>query len=271
VPAAAAGIAAAIVLTHTSSAAPAPDELTDQQAGTIGHQAGAAVTATPLVSLTHNPSTGVPVVRLDAAQLAAMQPKGKHHVTATQPTGKHHRTLPAMYVVRSGDTLASIAEHLYAGADYWPVLYKANTATVKDPSQLQVGQALAVPAKPAKIPSVPAQAAPAASTVSTQSSSQASSSQSVSSGTSTSTSASSGTGSSSSFQACVIARESGGNAQVMSAAGYYGLYQFSASTWAAYGGNPADFGHASVAEQNQVFDNAIAAGGASNWSQYDGC
>ena len=74
-----------------------------------------------------------------------------------------------------------------------------------------------------------------------------------------------------SFQECVISAESGGNSQVMNSSGHYGLYQFSASTWAAYGGNPADFGHASVAEQNQVFDNAIAAGGQSNWSAYDGC
>ena len=57
----------------------------------------------------------------------------------------------------------------------------------------------------------------------------------------------------------------------MNSSGHYGLYQFSASTWAAYGGNPADFGNASVAEQNQVFDNAIAAGGQSNWAPYDGC
>ena len=75
----------------------------------------------------------------------------------------------------------------------------------------------------------------------------------------------------SSFQQCVIARESGGNSQVMNGSGHYGLYQFSASTWAAYGGSPADFGNAGVAEQNQVFDNAIAAGGESNWSAYDGC
>jgi hypothetical protein len=74
-----------------------------------------------------------------------------------------------------------------------------------------------------------------------------------------------------SFQSCVIARESGGNAQVMNSSGHYGLYQFSASTWAAYGGSPAAFGHASVSEQNQVFNNAMAAGGASNWSPYDGC
>ena len=74
-----------------------------------------------------------------------------------------------------------------------------------------------------------------------------------------------------SFGQCVIARESGGQSQVMNATGHYGLYQFSASTWAAYGGSPADFGHASVGEQNEVFANALASGGQSNWSAYDGC
>lgn len=74
------------------------------------------------------------------------------------------------------------------------------------------------------------------------------------------------------FQACVIARESGGNSQVMNSSGHYGLYQFAASTWAAYGGNPATFGHASVAEQNRIFANAMATpGGKNNWSPYDGC
>jgi LysM repeat protein len=73
------------------------------------------------------------------------------------------------------------------------------------------------------------------------------------------------------FQACVISRESGGNSQVMNSSGHYGLYQFAAGTWAAYGGNPGDFGHASVSEQNQVFANAMAAGGESNWAPYDGC
>ena len=74
-----------------------------------------------------------------------------------------------------------------------------------------------------------------------------------------------------SFGACVVARESGGNSQVMNSSGHYGLYQFSASTWAAYGGSAADFGNASVGEQNQVFANALAAGGESNWAPYDGC
>ena len=74
-----------------------------------------------------------------------------------------------------------------------------------------------------------------------------------------------------SFQQCVIARESGGSAQVMNGSGHYGLYQFDASTWAANGGNPADFGRASVAEQNKVFANTYAASGTAPWAPYDGC
>jgi transglycosylase-like protein/LysM domain-containing protein len=73
------------------------------------------------------------------------------------------------------------------------------------------------------------------------------------------------------FQSCVIARESGGNSQVMNSSGHYGLYQFAAGTWAAAGGNPGDFGHASVAEQNQVFASAYAKWGTQPWAGYDGC
>jgi hypothetical protein len=57
----------------------------------------------------------------------------------------------------------------------------------------------------------------------------------------------------------------------MNSSGHYGLYQFDASTWAAAGGNPASFGHASVGEQNQVFQNAYAQFGTSPWAPYDGC
>ena len=75
-----------------------------------------------------------------------------------------------------------------------------------------------------------------------------------------------------SFRQCVIQRESGGNSQVMNSTGHYGLYQFAYGTWVAYGGSPSAFGHASVAQQNQVFANAMATpGGASNWRSYDGC
>lgn len=73
------------------------------------------------------------------------------------------------------------------------------------------------------------------------------------------------------MQACIISRESGGNSQVMNSSGHYGLYQFSYSTWVGSGGSPGTFGHASVAEQNQVFANAVHARGYSDWRPYDGC
>ena len=256
-PAAVAGLAVAFTIGNTSGA-PVADEVTGHSATTSTATTDLksptiASSETPLVSITHQPGTGLPVVRLDAAKIAAIQAKGKHH-----------RAQSAKYIVKSGDTLASIAQQVYASADYWPVLYQANKASIPDASQIQVGQALSVPSKPAKIPSAPQQPAPAASTAS--SGSGYSSASSATTTTSSTVSAASG-----SFQACVIARESGGNPQVMNASGHYGLYQFSAGTWAAYGGNPADFGHASVAEQNQVFANAMAAGGESNWAPYDGC
>jgi hypothetical protein len=74
-----------------------------------------------------------------------------------------------------------------------------------------------------------------------------------------------------SFQACVIAAESGGDAQAMNSSGHYELYQFSASTWAQAGGDPADFGHASVAEQDEVFASAYALWGTAPWQPSDGC
>jgi Transglycosylase-like domain len=73
------------------------------------------------------------------------------------------------------------------------------------------------------------------------------------------------------YQACVIARESGGNSQVMNSSGHYGLYQFDYGTWRSGGGSASTFGHASVAEQNQVFAAVYAARGTQPWSPSDGC
>jgi hypothetical protein len=50
-----------------------------------------------------------------------------------------------------------------------------------------------------------------------------------------------------------------------------GAYQFQLGTWETYGGAASEFGVAGPAYQDQIFDNAIAAGGASNWTNYDGC
>jgi hypothetical protein len=74
-----------------------------------------------------------------------------------------------------------------------------------------------------------------------------------------------------SFQACVIARESGGNASAVNASsGAGGLYQFLPSTWASlgYSGLPEN---APVSVQNAAFAKEYAQSGGSAWSAYDGC
>jgi len=176
---------------------------------------------------------------------------------------------PAKYTVRPGDSLSAIAGRVYHDQAAWPVIYWANRGQIRWANDITPGQVLRIPAKPARIPGAPGQLGPApapapVAAVSTSTPPPASPAYAAPQTVSTY----SGSGG---YASCVIARESGGNAQVMNATGHYGLYQFSASTWAAYGGNPAVFGNASVAEQNRVFNNALAAGGQSNWSPYDGC
>jgi LysM repeat protein len=201
-------------------------------------------------------------------------PDGERLLSVTRLAAKH-ASAPAKYKVKSGDSLSAIAGRVYKNTAYWPVLYWANHKQIRYANVIEVGQVLTVPAKPAHIPAVPSVLGPTPPPVltpvatSTSATSYAAPSYAAQAAPVQSTTYSGSGGSS--FQQCVIARESGGNSQVMNSSGHYGLYQFSSSTWSAYGGNPADFGNASVAEQNQVFNNAIAAGGQSNWAPYDGC
>ena len=225
---------------------------------------GAPSAARPLGHHTVIPAAARSAVRSTAARLTSTTQSAAQHSSVAKHSDPAREV---SYTVKSGDTLSAIAGHLYRDSNYWPVLYWANHNQIHFANDLRVGQVLTVPVKPTHIPGAPTVLAPAP--VSSP----------VSAGDETATSAQAApvqstavsTAGDGSFQSCVIERESGGNSQVMNSSGHYGLYQFSASTWAEYGGNPADFGNASVAEQNQVFDNAMAAGGASNWSAYDGC
>jgi len=166
------------------------------------------------------------------------------------------------YTVRSGDTLSSIAQRVYHDQAAWPVLFYANQKQIHWANDITAGQVLKVPAKPAHLPEAPSASGPAAVV--------ATAATSAGSGYAPAVAASTYSGGGG-FTSCVIARESGGNSQVMNSSGHYGLYQFSSSTWSEYGGSASDFGNASVAEQNKVFNNALAQGGQSNWSAYDGC
>jgi phage tail protein X len=240
-----AGMAAAVCLAPQAQADPAPAH--------AAQAAAATQTATIADALSQR---GISSAGLFAAV----------RQTSTNPAR------PARYTVRSGDSLSAIAGKVYHKQNAWTVLYWANRGTIHWANIISEGQVLKVPALPAKIPAAPSQLgpAPAPAPVAAPAAVSSSSSSSTSAPARASVSGSY-SGASGSYQACVIARESGGNSQVMNSSGHYGLYQFSAGTWAAYGGSSADFGHASVSEQNRVFNNAMAQGGQSNWSPYDGC
>jgi Transglycosylase-like domain/LysM domain len=169
---------------------------------------------------------------------------------------------PADIAVRRGDSLSGIAARYRIE---WPGLYEANRAVIgENPSLITVGEHLRVPSAASaahlaasyRPPAVLAPAAPASATTEPVAAYPSSAGSAAPAG---------------SFQQCVISRESGGNAQVMNGSGHYGLYQFSYSAWTGAGGNPADFGNASAAEQNQVFATAYAQDGTSPWAPYDGC
>jgi LysM repeat protein len=183
----------------------------------------------------------------------------------------------ATYTVRPGDTLSSIAHKLLGSERYWPELWWANKK-ITNPDEITVGQVLTLPGSAASMPAnivtaaydaIPKPPPPPVVTVSDVqqqvSQPQADPPADPVSEAPVSTAGDSG------FQACVISRESGGNAQVMNSTDHYGLYQFSYSTWVANGGDPSTFGNATQAEQNQVFWNTFRADGTQPWAPSDGC
>ena len=188
------------------------------------------------------------------------------------PAAAHHGS--RYITVSPGNTLSSISQRVYGSAADWPALWWANRHNVRNPSSVQVGQRLRVPSShtvkpwlaraassavpaPAPAPAAPAQAASTATYSATPVSAQPA--------------ATSYSGASGSFQSCVIARESGGNAgAVNSSTGAGGLYGFLPSTWQSlgYSGAPQN---ASVAQQNAAFAKEYAQSGGGAWSAYDGC
>jgi len=152
------------------------------------------------------------------------------------------------YTVRSGDTLAGIAGSHCGNTADWTGIWKANEKTIgTNPDLIYPGEHLVLDCSQAHVRQ--RHYAPVIVTNHV-------------------TGTYHGSGA---MQQCIISRESGGNPDVWNASGHWGLYQFSESTWIAHGGSAADFGHASVAEQNQIYYNTVAQDGYSDWAPYDGC
>jgi LysM repeat protein len=197
--------------------------------------------------------------------------------------------LASTHTVQPGDTLSGIAAS--AGVPLSKV--EAANHWIKNPNLIYVGQVVHVPDGRSGItpmaptyyqapaasstPSASSDTSAAASTTPAESTGtpSASTGYSASAGTSASTgtsSASTGTSSAStgsspsSFQQCVSWRESGNNPTASSS----GLYGILPSTWASLGYS-GTAGSASVAQQNQAFQQLYAQDGTSPWAAYDGC
>lgn len=215
-----------------------------------------------------NPAIFHPAVAAAPATVAPYHAVAMAHHSAPRP---HH------YTVKPGDTLSIIAKREYGSRADWPSLWWDNKRRVRNPNMIVPGEkltlgawhkpghyvrrvalaAIPVPIAPpvshavlaAAPPAAPAAPAPPAATQPVVAAA----------------------GAPGSFQACVIARESGGNPSAVNpSSGAGGLYQFLPSTWAALGhsGLPEN---ASVAEQNQAFQQAYSQSGTSPWAPYDGC
>ena len=181
---------------------------------------------------------------------------------------------PRFYVVRYGDTLSSISRRIYGSTRFWPSLWWNNREKVRNPDVIAVGMRLRLSSwhtasavfyrkalkamPPPQVPAVdhvtqaslPAYTAPAV---------QQSTADVPDSG--------------GSLMDCIISHESGGNPQIVNASGHWGLFQFAYGTWVGYGGPPGEFGNASAAEQEAIYENVAAAGDQAIYDAWesDGC
>jgi len=192
------------------------------------------------------------------------------HRSSIRLTARVVSSLPSSYTVRKGNTLSGIAQGHCGTPSDWTGIYEANKHQVRDPDEIYPGQHLALDCRHVQGVTDPDSAPPAVTTaLNTAGSSYG--------GYDNHSSFSGGSYGNvnpdgySGIEQCIVTRESGGQSQVMNSSGHYGLFQFDYGTWVSGGGNPGDFGHASIAEQQRVFDAVYAARGVEPWAPSDGC
>lgn len=183
------------------------------------------------------------------------------------------KKFPKYYRVRSGDTLSKISAREFGSASSWSDIWWTNRHTIKNPNAIRIGQKLRISAwhgfhewklrrALAAIPKPPRVV-------------HAAQHHAVSAAPAPAPNAPVSTGGMSSFENCVIQRESGGNPRAVNpTSGAGGLFQFLPSTWASLGyasSYPGGAQTAPVSVQEAAFAKLYAEAGTSPWAPYDGC
>lgn len=223
-------------------------------------------------AITNNNLTGPGSAQAEAIPYFSSQPASVTHLTV-EPPGRATVVVAATarvrdYHVISGDTLSSIAKSMYHNANAWPVIYWANTRIIKDPNIIYVSQNLVIPQLPLRIPAPPKTFRPVVYHAPVTYAPAKVYSAPVQNATTSAPVPAPVQGSS--FQNCVKMAENGGSYAWGTGNGG-GAYQFLYSTWVAVGGDPALYGNAGPAYQDQVFWMAVKLDGTSDWAPYDGC
>ena len=223
----------------------------------------------PAHSAAHPAAAAQPAVVTDAASYMNVSAA---HLLAAPRQAKASSAPAVKYTVRPGDSLSAIAGTFITSRPHGQWSTGPTTSQIKWANDISAGQVLRIPAEPAKIPSAPALLGPAAP-VGVAAPAAAPATPTYAPAQSTAVAASGYSGGTGSFGQCVVARESGGNSQVMNSSGHYGLYQFSEGTWVASGRSAADFGNASVGRRAEP---GVRQRGGPGWPgptgpAYDGC
>ena len=83
-------------------------------------------------------------LRKEVEDLRAHRPSDKA-ATDTKTTDKKPGATPRTYVVREGDTLASISRKFYKSSARWKKIRDANKSAINDPAKLKPGMTLTIP------------------------------------------------------------------------------------------------------------------------------
>ena len=146
----------------------APQKTSRSFKGHTENRVSAVIVETPVKALddpaplADDAATEIPAVAEDPAEKPAETPavvevKADKPAEAVKPADKPAESKPAaavmppdptnstVYVVKSGDTLGSIAQKTYGNARYSDVIFKANSDILKNPDKLSLGMKLIIP------------------------------------------------------------------------------------------------------------------------------